>query len=363
MTSLVPTRYSDKNNSTFFDVAGLLITINYVVVGRKRLLVLPGSVIARVEAKIGDGASTISHEYEVPPSHRVGGEIAHVERGLYGLIDEVVRSAVQHKALESAEKEVEATEEEHLFFEEAIRPRAERDRSSTRLSSQAAEQSRLLDDLVKHVITAVRHLTNVTSLTREGLEAYQRDRSLALEKVVQSTSVASSLHVHGVLQGVEALLRYEAEGTTDLKALKARTLDYLDLVERRHERPGTALTNEQAHIIVHEFLPAFVQIKKKYDTAVSYPTDVAGHAFGSFFGGGIAGWFTLSFLGERVIAGLTGVSMNIPGFYIGAAVAFVWPYLQALYGVLTREEQYEKRRQALVEKTSNRLKLALPEDA
>ena len=63
MTSLVPTGYSDKNNSTFFDVAGLLITINYVVVGRKRLLVLPGSVIARVEAKIGAGAQPLKTRY------------------------------------------------------------------------------------------------------------------------------------------------------------------------------------------------------------------------------------------------------------------------------------------------------------
>lgn len=87
---------------------------------------------------------------------------------------------------------------------------------------------------------------------------------------------------------------------------------------------------------------------------------VVGHAFGSFFGGGIAGWLALSLLGEPVIEGLTGVPMDIPGFYIGAAGAFVWPYLRALYGMFTREERYERQRQALVEGTSHRLELALP---
>ena len=80
MTTLVPIRYSDKNNSTFFDVAGLLITIDYEVSSHKRMFVLPGSVTARVEARTG-GDSTIGHEYEIPRSLRVGGEIGHVERG------------------------------------------------------------------------------------------------------------------------------------------------------------------------------------------------------------------------------------------------------------------------------------------
>jgi hypothetical protein len=361
MTTLVPIRYSDKSNSTFFDVAGLLITIDYEVSSHKRMFVLPGSVTARVEAKLG-GDSTIGHEYEIPRSLRVGGEIGHLERGLYGFMDELVRSAVQKKALESAEKEVEAAEAEHLFFEGSLGLEAEREKPSARLRGQAAEQARLLDDLVGHVLNAVRHLTNVTSLTRDGLEAYQRDRSQALQEVVQSTSMTASVRVHDVLQGAEAFLRYEAEGTTDVKVLRERTLDYLEIVERRHKGPGLALTNRQAYVIVNEFVPEFVQMKLKYDAAVSFPKDVVGHAFGSFFGGGIAGWFTLSVLGEAVIRGLTGTYVDVPGFYIGAAVAFVWPYLSAVYGAFTREEGYERRRRALLKKTSDRLELALPED-
>jgi hypothetical protein len=216
--------------------------------------------------------------------------------------------------------------------------------------------------LVERVITAVKHLTNVTSLTREGLEAYQRDRSNAIEKVTGPKVPTAALRGHDVMLGVEAFLRYEAEGTKDVKALTERTLDYLDRVERQHEGPGPALTKKQAYIIVEEYVPAFVQIKKSYDAAVAYPKDIAGHAFGSFFGGGITGWITISLLGEPVLRGLTGMYWDLPGFYIGAAVAFAWPYLRAIYGAFTREELYEKRLGSLLRKTGRRLELAQPKN-
>jgi hypothetical protein len=360
MTGLIPTRYSDKNNSTFFEVGGVLITISYDVTSKKRMMVLPGSVIARVQGRIGDSEPGTAHEYEIPHNYRVGGEIGLVERGLYGFMDEVVRAAVQVKALESAEKAVEAAEAEHLFFEGAIRRADESGSARADLSEKAAAQARLLHELVDRVVTAVRHLTNVTSLGRDGLEAYQRDRSQALEKVVQSRSMSTQLRVHGILQAVEAFLRYESEGTTEVKALRERTLDYLDLIERRHKGREPALSHEQAHIIVNEFVPAFVQMKKKYEAAAEFPKDVVGHAFGSFFGGGIAGWITLSVFGESVLAGITGTPWDIPGWYIGAAVAFVWPYLRATVGAMTRERHYEKQRQTLLETTSHRIELALP---
>ena len=117
---------------------------------------------------------------------------------------------------------------------------------------------------------------------------------------------------------------------------------------------------QQAHIIVNEFVPAFVKMQAKYEATAAYPKNIVEHAFGSFIGGGIAGWFTLSVLGEKVLEGLTGASLNIPGFYIGAAVSFTWPYVRATLGFIIRDRQYERRREALLEKTYRRLNLALP---
>ncbi|MGD8866791.1 MAG: hypothetical protein PVI01_04160 [Gemmatimonadales bacterium] len=363
MTELIPSRYSDKNSSTFFEVAGLLITIEYEVIKKKRMLVFPGAIVGRLHARVGDSDARISHQYEIPRGHWVGGEIAHTERGLYGFMDEVVRAAVQLKALESAERDVEAAEAEHLFFEGALLRQDESAGVAGGASHGATAQAELLAELVSRVMTAVRHLTNITSLSRDGLEAYQRDRSHALERVTQSESFSSALRIHDILQAVEAFLRYEAEGTKDVQALRERTLDYLDVLEHRHPGGSPAITHEQAHIIVNEFVPDFVKMKKKYEAAVVYPKNIFEHAIGSFFGGGIAGWFLLSFLGERVLEGLTGASMNIPGFYIGAAVSFAWPYLQASFGLVIRDRHYERRRQSLMEKTSRRLNLALPKGA
>ena len=363
MTELIPSRYSDKNSSTFFEVAGLLITIEYEVIEKNRLFVFPVAILGRLSARVGDSGARISHQYDIPRGHWVGGEIAHTERGLYGFMDEVVRAAVQMKALETAERDVEAAEAEHLFFEGALPRRDESGAAAEGTSHGATAQAELLSELVSRVLTAVRHLTNITSLSRDGLEAYQRDRSQALERVTQSESFSSALRIHDILQAVEAFLRYEAEGTTDVQALRERTLDYLDVLEHRHSGSSPAITHEQAHIIVNEFVPDFVKMRRKYEAATAYPKNIVEHAIGSFIGGGIAGWFILSLLGERVLEGLTGTSMSIPGFYIGAAVSFAWPYLQATVGLLTRDRNYERRRQSLLEKTSRRLNLALPKGA
>ncbi|MGD2152644.1 MAG: hypothetical protein PVG79_05205 [Gemmatimonadales bacterium] len=357
MTRLLPTVYSDKNNSTFFDVGGTLITVGYEVIERKRWFLLPAPSLARIEINVGDGASVMSYEYSVPRTRRVGPEITGVERGLYSLLDEAVRATMQAKVLEDAEREVRALEIEHLFEGGSAAHESIGDAAATR----KARERKLLDELVDRLITAVRHVTNVTSLTAEGLEAHQADRGRALEKVVQSTSLASVLEAQGVLAAVETFLDYELESTTDVNTLRERTLGYLDRLRVTSGDALPAISYEQAHIIANEFVPAYVVMKRKYDAAAAVPSDILGHAFGSFFGGGITGWLTLSVFGEHVIRNLAGVYVDIPGWYIGAGVAFVWPYLKAAKGALTREKRFEKRRQRLLQRLTRRLGLVWPE--
>lgn len=357
MTRLLPTVYSDKNNSTFFDFGGTLITISYELIERKKWFVLPGPPLARVEIKVGDGASVMSFEYSVPRTRRVGPEIAQVERGLFSLLDEAVRATMQTKVLEDAEREVRALEIEHLFEGGSAGREARGDAAAARRT----REQKLLDELVDRLITAVRHVTNVTSLTAEGLEAHQSDRGRALEKVVQSTSLASVLEAQGVLGAVETFLDYELEATTDVNTLKDRTLAYLDRLRDTSGDGLPAISYEQGHIIANEFVPAYVAMKRRYDAAAAVPSDIVGHAFGSFFGGGFTGWLALSVFGETVIRNLTGTYVDIPGWYIGAAIAFVWPYLSAAKGALTREKKFEKRRERLMARLTKRLGLVWPE--
>ncbi len=359
MTTLLPTVYAEKNRSTFFDVAGTLITVSYDLIERKRWFLFPSPALARVLINIGDGESLMSHEYSVPRNRRVGPEIAGVERGLYRLLDDAVCTTMQIKALEAAEREVQALEAEHLF--EGGSGSGSREQPADAAAARRAWEQRLLEELIDRLITALRHVTNVTSLTPEGLEAHQRDRSQALERVVQSTTLASVLEAQGVLSAVETFLAHEVETTTDVNVLRDRTLDYLERLHERSGRGAPALSYPQAHIITNEFVPAFVEMKKEYDAASSVPSNIVEHAFGSFFGGGIAGWLTLSLFGEAVIRGLTGMYVDIPGWYIGAAVAFVWPYLKASLGMTRRERQYEKRRQKLLRRLGKRLELVWPE--
>ncbi len=357
MTRLLPTVYSAKNNSTFFDVGGTLITVGYELFERKRWFLLPGPSLARVEINVGDGTSVMSYEYLVPRTRRVGPEITNVERGLYSLLDEAVRATMQAKVLEDAEREVRALEIEHLFEGGS----AAREATGDAATARKAREQKLLDELVDRLITAVRHVTNVTSLSAEGLEAHQSDRSHALERVVQSTNLTSVLEAQGVLGAVEAFLAYEVESTTDVNTLRERTLGYLDRLRDTSSDALPAISYEQAHIIANEFVPAYVVMKQKYDAAAAIPSDIFGHAFGSFFGGGITGWLTLSVFGELVIRNLTGMYVNIPGWYIGAAVAFVWPYITAAFGMVTRERKYERRRDLLLQRLSKRLELVWPE--
>ncbi|MGD2218393.1 MAG: hypothetical protein PVJ64_16675 [Gemmatimonadales bacterium] len=357
MTRLLPTVYSDKNNSTFFDFGGTLITVGYEVIERKKWFVLPGPSLARVEINVGDGESVMSYEYSVPRTRRVGPEIAAVERGLYSLLDEAVRATMQAKVLEDAEREVRALEMEHLFEGGSTARESRGDAAAAR----RVREQQLLEELIDRLITAVRHVTNVTSLSAEGLEAHQSDRGQALEKVVQSTSLASVLEAQGVLGAVEAFLDYELEATTDVNTLKDRTLGYLDRLRDTSRDSLPAISYEQAHIIANEFVPTYVAMKRKYDAAAAVPSDIVGHAFGSFFGGGITGWLVLSVFGETVIRNITGTYVDIPGWYIGAAIAFVWPYLKAAKGAMTREKKFERRRQKLMQRLTKRLGLVWPE--
>ncbi len=360
MTTLRPTRYADRDNSTFFETAGDLISFRYTATQRKRLLLLPGPARVRIEASFGGGAPSITHEYEVPADFRVGSEIGRLERGLYGFMDQVVRTAVQRHALSQTERAIESAESRHLFeLESQVESALDRPK---RADLAPAEVRAVLDELVERVITAVRHLTNVTSLNRDGLQAYQQDRTEALDRVLESTSLSSSLRVQEILTAVESLLSHEIGPQTDVNALRETTRRYLARLARQGEG-APKLTEEQAHIIANEFVPSYVELNRKYDAAGAFPGSIVEHAFGSFFGGGIAGWLTLSLFGEAVIRGLFGVYVDIPGWYVGAAVAFVWPYLRGAYGLATREGWYEQKREALFQKVVARLRLSWPEDS
>lgn len=361
-TALRPTRYSDRESSTFFDVAGTLLSLRYSVEERRRYLVLPAASLARLEAKVDDGAYETTHAYEIPRNLHVGEEIAVIERGLYGFMDDVVRGAMQLRVLEVTERAVEALEDEHIYQLPAESPPelAEGAREPGEASAETHER-RVVEELAQRLVTAVSHVTNVTSLTVGGLRDFQRERTMTLERLARAASPGAALQTRDVLQAVEAFLRYDADPGEDAETLKARALEYLVHLRKRSGRTGPLLTAEQLEIVLGEFVPACMALRRRHERAVRVPSDLGEHVIGSFFGGGITGWLTISLFGEALLSNLAGVSLDLPGWWIGAGTAFAWPYLRAAYGLFTRERQYERGREGLLRRMKVKLGFTWPE--
>lgn len=356
MTSLRPTRYSARDDSTFFQVEGTLVSVRYHVEERRRWGVLPQPYSARLEIIVDDGAARLEHRYELPTSLKTGSELGPIERGLYGIIDEAIRTTMQLRAQESTERAARRAESEHLYRDEAgptpdpLGPVAQRSPST----------STVLDELTDKLVTAVRHVTKVTSLTTEGLAEYQRQQAEAYERILRSTSPEAALHVQGALRSVASFLEHEVDDGEEMDRLKERARDYLVLVEEREADSGLALNPTQRRAIIDEFVPAYTGMLREHRQAGKLP-GIVEHTFGSFFGGGIGGFLAIDLFGESAIEALAGLPLDLPGWWIGAGVAFLWPYLKVAHGLVTREERLERRRQRLLEKLDRELdRAALP---
>lgn len=359
-TALRPSRYSDRESSTFFHVAGTLVSLRYWVEERRRYLLLPAASMTRLEAKVDDGAYQTTHGYEIPRSLHVGEEIAVIERGLYAFMDDVIRGAMQLRVLEATGRAVEALEDEHLYQLPAD-PRSELAGDAEGGAASDVHERRVVEELAQRLVTAVSHVTNVTSLSIEGLRDYQRERTMTLERLARAASPGAALQTRDVLQAVEAFLRYDADPGEDAETLKARALEYLVHLRKRSGGAGPLLTAEQLEIVLSEFVPACMALRRRYEEAVRVPSDLGGHVVGSFFGGGITGWLTISLFGEALLSNLAGVSLDLPGWWIGAGTAFAWPFLRAAYGALTREGDYERGREGLFRRMKVKLGLSWPE--
>lgn len=356
MTSLRPTRYSAKDDSTFFQVEGTLVSVRYHVEERRRWGVLPQPYGARLEVVVDDGAARLEHRYELPTSLRTGSELDPIERGLYAVIDEAIRTTMQLRAQESTERAARRAESEHLFRDEAG--------AAPDLLGPAARHSpaasNVLAELTDKLVTAVRHATKVTSLSTDGLAEYQRQQAEAYERILRSTSPEAALHLHGALRSVASFLEHEVEDEEVVDRLKERAREYLALVEERDKESGLVLNSSQRRAIIDDFVPAYTGMLREHRKAGALP-EIVGHTFGSFFGGGISGFLALDLFGESLIEALAGIPLDLPGWWIGAGVAFLWPYLKVAHGLLTREDRLEKKRQRLLEKVDRQLdRAALP---
>ncbi|MBI2667034.1 hypothetical protein HYX13_05465, partial [Candidatus Woesearchaeota archaeon] len=100
-------------------------------------------------------------------------------------------------------------------------------------------------------------------------------------------------------------------------------------------------------------VPAYFSLQHKY-VGRKIPEDILGHAWDSFWSGGINGWLGISLAGEFFLNKVTGGNYDLPGWYIGASIAFAWPYLRAVSD-LAFGNTFEKEKKELIERTERRL--------
>jgi len=355
--ALYPTKYAGSESSTFFDVSGMLLSVNYDVERTKKYHLIPSAATAKVKVDIGDGTRILTHQYRIPKTLKVGREIESIQNGLYGLMDEAIRSIVQMRSLDETRKEVRQAEDQYLFpeaktFREYLATVEKPEENGK------AQEYQVWNDFVNQLLTAIQHVTDITSLSREGFEAYQERRAIGLE---QALSQDIPLYdPKALLQAVADFLDSDTDIDVDIKIAQERTLSYLRLLEERGTGSGTVRLRRD-EIIANEFVVTYLRIRKDRKHAVQLPDDIVSHAIESFIEGGIKGFLVLSWIGAEVINGIFKTNYEIPGWYIGAGVQFLWPYIKAPFQLAARNRNYRSGLRSLHQSVSTKL-LAYSQD-
>jgi len=357
MRDLYPTKYADSDNSTFFDVSGILLSVNYNVERGRKYHLIPSTTTAKIKVNIGDGTRVLTHQYKIPRTFRVGREIESIQDGLYGLMDETIRSVVQMRRLDETQKEVGQAEEQYLFPE----VKAFREYLATveiPEENGKAQEYRVWDEFVNQLVISVQHVTDITSLSREGFEEYQERRARSLKQ-----ALSQDIQFHdpkALLQAVADFLDLNTDTEVDIMVAQERTLSYLQLLEER-ETGSSVVRSRRDEVIANEFVVTYLRIRRDRTHAVQLPDDIVDHAIESFVEGGIKGLVVLSWIGESIINNILKENYEIPGWYIGAGVQFLWPYIKAPFQLAARNRNYRKSLSSLRQSVSTKL-LAYQQD-
>jgi len=357
MRDLYPTKYADSENSTFFDVSGILLSVNYDVERRKKYNLIPSTTTAKIKVNIGDGARVLTHQYRIPRTFKVGREIESIQDGLYGLMDEVIRSVVQMRRLDETRKEVSQTEERYLFpevktFREYL--------TTVELPEEngKAQEYRVWDEFANQLVISVQHITDITSLSRGGFEEYQERRASSLKQALSQD--IQIIDPKALLQAVVDFLDSNTDIDVDIMVAQERTLSYLQLLEERETGSGV-VRSRRNEVIANEFVVTYLRIRRDRTHAVQLPDDIVDHAIGSFVEGGIKGMVVLSWIGESIINSIFKTNYDVPGWYIGAGLQFLWPYIKAPYQLAARNRNYKRSLSSLRQAVSTKL-LAYQQD-
>ena len=362
MPELKPAVYAESRNQSFFPVGDMVVTVKYDVQQRKRNFWSSEQVgtlkieTYRETQRNGDypGKNPLefnndNYEFEstyvIPTNFKIGAEVAAVEQGLYGLVDDAVRQLHQRQQLRGLSREIRQDEHKALTLETKVED-----------VSEHKETPWDYDTIAQNLIKAIRHATGITSLSYEQFKEYQSHKPASIDDVIVQGKAPTD-----ILAAVASYIDHNFRDNSKPKRVQNAVGEYLQAVYASQRVPASIAEQNNAAIKKH-FVPQYLSIKGRYNNSGQLPDGIVDHAFESFFEGGIAGWIVLSWLGASVYHGITGQKVDIPGFYIGAATAFAWPYVKAPIGLATRGWLFRSRLKSLKKTVEPMLYYAPPTD-
>lgn len=334
----LPDTYAHENNQRFFRNRETHLQVDYGIQTKKKYGFIPEKRIATVVVDINNGEARISHSYDLPLAYKVGDEIRDIEKSLYELIERTGRTITQIHKLKVAKTETKTLEQEALED-----PHVGNGLRVLRGSSNS-EQNSLPKYFLNDFIVTLQSVTGITSLSVEGFTRYQTKYEEQLDAIVGSKNNTQTRY-DPLLEEVASVIE-TLSSSIEERNVQEKILEYLVQAD---EQMDNKISAAKAEIIVKQYVPAYLKIKEINDFSGEYP-DLIPHAFQSFFIGGFAGAITLSVIGEAVINGIFDSKLDIPGWYIGAGVAFAWGYGKAAYESFTKNKKYGDAKTSLLER-------------
>jgi len=329
MNEIRPTKYASESNGSQFITESTSVAISYDVETNKRYGIIPQSRKAEIKINIDGDAETLSHSYTIPRNYLVkDGDFDDIGQGLYSLIDQIVRTVVQREKLDQLSDAKEEMYKDIKYHES----------KGLGAKTESPDMQSIYNDALNNTLLSIAYVTGITSLTAEGFANYQSGETKLL-----SDSVKPGLTRENLIENLAAYLESSGRNTNTRNA-QSKGLNYLT----SFNDSNAEISGNEAQMIIENFVPSYSQLMAKKKRVKGLPKNIVNHFIEGFIGGGIAGWLCLSVVGEAIVNNIFNTNYEIPGWYIGAAIQIVRPYLTVPFVKRTKDKQIEDQKKALV---------------
>jgi len=364
MYAVRPLRYTAMPSTDYVTVTGYEFEVKLDVIQLKRLGMFDAGQEARLTLTSLDGQFTVEVRYPLPRDLRVGHELSTVERRIYAAVDELRMGVGQLRAV--------ALDREHLWQQDAgwgqnIADAEEEAELSLSLGLAPGARAESWDQLfIGRLLLAIRQVTKISSLSLTGYaEAVNPQAPTAhsgqkLVRQAQAVRPAPQIRTPAASwsdlaqAAADILLAVHKEGG-NLHSARKRLLDYLaGWAAGAAEVPSA----QAVDFLIGSYAPAYLALRSE-PRKRKLPRSFLLHSLKSVVVGGLGGVLVIDIGLQIVLRDLFRLDVNYPGWSIGVAVTFFWPYVMALIPQGTGNRSLASREAALLRSAQDALS-ALP---